>query len=200
MKYGRLALLIGGLGLALTACQKTQPPAEQAAAPPAGPAPGTPEWKIQNAMSAAPTAIASAATLMEWASTPDSAPKQLRAGTNGWTCFADNPGSPKNDPMCFDAQFGNWATAWMSHRNPNVTSFGVAYMLQGGSDASNTDPFKMQPDSGHAWVDTGPHVMVVVPNVRSLAGLATDPASGGPFVMWQNTPYAHVMIPVHAGQ
>ena len=180
------------------ACQK-QPP-QQEAAPPAGPAPGTPEWKIQNAMSAAPTAIASAATVMEWAANPDSAPTQLRAGTNGWTCFADMPGSPGNDPMCFDAQFGNWATAWMSHRNPNITSFGVAYMLQGGSDASNTDPFKMRPDSGEQWIDTGPHVMIVVPNVRGLAGLNTDHASGGPYIMWQNTPYAHAMVPVRAAQ
>jgi hypothetical protein len=180
----------------MTACGR-QEPAEQAAQP-AGPAPGTPEWKITNAMSAAPAAIANAATLMEWPTTPDGQPTQLRAGTNGWTCFADNTQSPGNDPMCFDATFGQWATAWMAHGPVTITSFGVAYMLQGGSDASNTDPFKMAPDSGHAWVDTGPHVMVVVPNVRSLAGLTTDPASGGPFIMWQGTPYAHVMIPVHA--
>lgn len=178
-------------------CKKEEAP--QQAAEPAGPAPGTPEWKIQNAMSAAPAAIASGATIMEWASSPDSQPHQLRAGTNGWTCFADNAESPGNDPMCFDGMFGGWATAWMSHRNPNITSLGVAYMLQGGSDASNTDPFKMTPDSGQPWVNTGPHVMIVVPNVRGLSGLPTDPAGGGPFIMWQNTPYAHVMVPARAG-
>ena len=193
----RIAPMVLMAALAV-ACQK-QPPQQEAAAPPAGPAPGTPEWKIANAMSAGPTAIASGATVMEWAASPDSAPNQLRAGTNGWTCFADNPGSPGNDPMCFDAPFGSWATAWMSHRNPNITSLGVAYMLQGGSDASNTDPFKMRPDSGEQWIDTGPHVMIVIPNVRGLAGLTTDPAGGGPFIMWQNTPYAHVMVPVRAG-
>lgn len=198
MRCLRIAPMVLMAALAV-ACQK-QPPQQEAAAPPAGPAPGTPEWKIQNAMSAGPTAIASGATVMEWAASPDSAPKQLRAGTNGWTCFADNPGSPGNDPMCFDAQFGNWATAWMSHRNPNMTSLGVAYMLQGGSDASNTDPFKMRPDSGQQWIDTGPHVMIVVPNVRGLVGLSADHASGGPYIMWQNTPYAHVMVPVRAAQ
>ncbi len=187
------------LVLVCVACRKEAAPA-QAAAEPAGPAPGTTEWKIANAMSAAPTEIASGATIMEWASSPDSAPKQLRAGTNGWTCFADNAGSPNNDPMCFDGIFGAWASAWMSHSAPRITGLGIAYMLQGGSDASNTDPFKMQPDSGHAWVETGPHVMVVVPNVAGLRGLPTDPASGGPFIMWQNTPYAHVMVPVHNGR
>jgi len=178
------------------ACAKPAP-APQQAQQPAGPAPGSAEWKIQNAMSAAPASIATHATIMEWGASPSAAPTQLRAGTNGWTCFPDIPSSPRNDPMCFDATFGQWAEAWMGHKPVTITSFGVAYMLQGGSDASNTDPFKMAPDSGHAWVDTGPHVMVVVPNVRNLTNVSTDPTNGGPYVMWQGTPYAHVMIPVH---
>jgi len=28
----------------------------------------------------------------------------------------------------------------------------------------------------------------------------TDPKSGGPWVMWKGTPYAHVMVPVSAAQ
>jgi hypothetical protein len=185
--------------LVLAACNKpAEQPAASQAAKPAEPAPGSREWKVANAMSAAPGAVANAATLMEWGSSPDSAPKQLRAGTNGWTCFADNPGSPGNDPMCFDGQFGKWATAWMGHKPVTITGLGVAYMLQGGSDASNTDPFKMKPDSGQRWVDSGPHVMIVIPNVRGLAGLPTDATNGGPWIMWQNTPYAHVMVPVAA--
>jgi hypothetical protein len=192
-----LAIVFGVLLVA--ACQKQPAPAAQAtAAPPAGPAPGTLEWKMQNASSAAPAAIAGGATLMEWGATPTAAPAKLRDGTNGWTCFVDNPGTPGNDPMCFDNAFAAWATAWMGHKTPTITSFGVAYMLQGGTDASNTDPFKMAPDSGHPWVDTGPHVMVVVPNVQHLRGLSTDPKNGGPYVMWAGTPYAHVMVPVAA--
>ena len=185
------------LAVLLAACQKQEQAAARTAAPP-GPAVGSREWKIENAESAAPRAVASAAAIMDWPASADAQPTQLRAGTNGWVCFADNPESPRNDPMCFDGQFGNWATAWMSHRSPTISAFGVAYMLQGGSDASNTDPFKMQPDSGHGWVDSGPHVMIVVPNVRDLRGLSTDPDSGGPYVMWQGTPYAHVMVPVRA--
>ena len=134
----------------------------------------------------------------QWGATPEAQPVQLRAGTNGWTCFADNPGSPGDDPMCFDANFSAWATSWMAHKAPRITGFGVAYMLRGGTDASNTDPFKMKPDSGQPWVDTGPHVMVVVPDVAHLRGISTDPKNGGPYVMWANTPYAHVMVPVAA--
>ena len=198
MRYRRWSgsgLAVLALAAVLGGCAKKEAAAPAAAAP-AAPAKGTTAWKIQNAESAAPRAIASGATLMEWGATPTAAPVQFRAGTNGWTCFADMPSSPGNDPMCFDAAFGAWATAWMGHKTPNITSFGVAYMLQGGTDASNTDPFKMAPDSGQAWVDTGPHVMVVVPNVQNLRGISTDPKNGGPYVMWQGTPYAHVMVPV----
>ena len=180
--------------LVLAACQAQQQ--EQASTPPPGPAPGTPEWKVENAMSAAPMAVSHEATIMEWGATPETPPTQLRAGSNGWTCFADNAGTPGNDPMCVDQHFIAWATAWMGHTKPDITGVGFAYMLQGGSDASNTAPFKMQPDSGEAWVDTGPHVMMVVPNVASLGGLSTDHKSGHPYIMWQGTPYAHVMLPV----
>ncbi len=191
-------LTVVALAVLLGACQKQQEPAAQAPATPPGPAPGTPEWKMQNAMSAAPRAVASGATLMDWGASPTAQPTQLRAGTNGWTCFADNPQTPGDDPMCFDAAFGAWATAWMQHKPPRITSFGIAYMLRGGTDASNTDPFKMKPDSGQQWVDTGPHVMIVVPNMQALRGVSTDPKNGGPYVMWGNTPYAHVMVPVAA--
>jgi len=182
----RVTILFAVVGFA--ACQQAPPP-EQAQA---GPAAGTPEWKIQNAMSAAPTAVNQAAAVMDFGA--DGKLVELRAGSNGWTCLPDNPETPGNDPMCVDEHFIAWATAWMGHTQPNITGVGVAYMLQGGSDASNTDPFAMQPKAGETWVDTGPHVMIVTPNVAALGSLPIDHTSGRPYVMWQGTPYAHVMM------
>ncbi|GBD32610.1 MAG: hypothetical protein KatS3mg081_2553 [Gemmatimonadales bacterium] len=147
-------------------------------------------------MSAAPAAVAAQAAVMDWPQTEGGEFTELRSGTNGWVCFPDIPSSPGNDPMCVDQHFMAWATAWMSKKPPKITAVGFGYMLQGGSDASNTDPFKMAPDPGEPWVDTGPHVMMVVPNPASLRGLSTDHKSGMPYVMWQGTPYAHVMLPV----
>lgn len=46
------------------------------------------------------------------------------------------------------------------------------------------------------WVRTGPHLMVIVPDKALLEGIPTDPRAGGPYVMWKDTPFAHVMIPV----
>ena len=194
MRRSRM-LVTGAVALALAACAKEQPkPAVQA---PAGPAKGTTEWKVVNAMSAAPGMIASTATIYDFPGSDGKMP-QLRAGTNGWSCLPDDPNTPGNDPVCWDKASGDWYMAYMTHKTPHITQVGISYMLQGATDASNTDPSKMKPDSGQQWVVTGPHMMVVVPDVRALAGLSTDWKSGGPYVMWAGTPYAHLMVPMAA--
>jgi hypothetical protein len=38
--------------------------------------------------------------------------------------------------------------------------------------------------------------MLIVPDPATLAGFSTDHLSGGPYVMWTGTPYAHLMVPV----
>jgi hypothetical protein len=38
--------------------------------------------------------------------------------------------------------------------------------------------------------------MVLTPNAVQLASVSSDPSTGGPWVMWKGTPYAHVMVPV----
>jgi hypothetical protein len=184
--------------LVLVSCKKAEPP-PQAAAQPVGPAPGTPEWKIQSAISAAPAEIARAAAVMDYPATPTAQPTQLRAGTNGWTCLPDSPETPSPDPICVDGQWMNWFGAWMGHKPPNITAVGIAYMLQGADDASNTDPFATRPDSGKSWVHSGPHIMIIAPNNRLYAGLPTEPRAGEPFVMFPNTPYAHIMAPTPTG-
>jgi hypothetical protein len=190
-------LAAGALVMALGACAKEQP---QQAAAPAGPAKGTKEWKIQDAMSAAPAAIANAAAIMDWPSTPNGPPTQLKAGTNGWTCMPDDPSTPSDDPVCGDSTSFAWYGQYMQHKIPHTTTVALAYMLQGATDASNTDPSKMKPDSGQEWVVTGPHIMIFVPDPKTLRGMPTDWKSGGPYVMWQGTPYAHLMIPVAAAK
>jgi hypothetical protein len=184
--------------LVTLACQQQRQPPQEAAstmAPP-GPAPGTAEWKIQNALSAGPAAITANAAVMDWPAAPGEAMKELRAGTNGWTCMPDVPDTPGSDPMCLDAAFMQWAGAWQSKTKPALKTVAYAYMLQGGSDASNTNPFATHPDSGSSWLNSGPHVMMAFPDPGATGGMSTDPRNGGPWVMWQGTPYAHVMMPV----
>lgn len=151
---------------------------------------------VQSAMAAAPASIASGATIVQAGA--DGAMTTLREGNNGWTCMPDSPATPGPDPMCMDANAMKWAEAWMGHKTPPAGAVGMMYMLSGGTDASNTDPYAQKPTEGNNWVETGPHIMVV----GSKELLASHPAGAkpdtkAPYVMWADTPYAHLMIPVN---
>lgn len=155
--------------------------------------PKTDAEMVANAMSAAPSAISGQATII--AMDGDKV-RTLRKGTNDYTCTPDDPGSPGNDPMCLDRNAMGWLQAWMEHKDAPKGKMGLVYMLQGGSDASNGDPFATKPAAGQKWVTTGPHVMVV-----GMAGMLGDvPRSADnpakPFVMWGGSSYEHVMMPV----
>jgi hypothetical protein len=145
---------------------------------------------IRDALSAAPSAVAMHATVVDWEQ------NVLREGTNGWTCFPSPPNT-SSASMCLDAPWLQWAQAWMTQEPVEVDRVGVSYMLQGDAGASATDPFAQGPTPDNDWVVSGPHIMILVPDNADLDGLPTDPSSGGPYVMWKGTPYAHIMIPVH---
>jgi hypothetical protein len=123
--------------------------------------------------------------------------KTVREGKNGWTCMPDSPATPGPDPMCMDANAMKWAAAWMGHKPPPEGTVGLMYMLEGGTDASNTDPYATKPTAENDWVKTGPHVMVVG-SKEILAGHPSGqkPDTAVPYVMWAGTPYAHLMVPV----
>ena len=150
---------------------------------------------IASAQSAAPAAVSAKATIV----TMDAkgAMTTLRKGTNGWTCMPDAPDTPGPDPMCFDANAAKWAEAWVGHKAPPNGAVGVMYMLAGGTDASNTDPYATKPTAENAWINTGPHVMIVG-SKEILAGYpaGATPDTSAPYVMWAGTPYAHLMVPV----
>lgn len=151
---------------------------------------------IRSAMSAAPHKVAAGATLV--AMEADGSMRTLRAGNNGFTCMPDNPATPGPDSMCMDANALAWAHAWIGHTTPPAGKVGFMYMLEGGTDASNTDPYAAKPAPGNHWVKTGPHVMIVGadPAFYALYPRDADPDTSVPYVMWPDTPYQHLMIPV----
>lgn len=145
-----------------------------------------PDDPIAYAESAGIPSIAAAATIL------DGEGNVLREGTNGWTCMAV-PGAP----MCLDAQWMSWLDGYVNqHDDVQVTGVGLAYMLRGDEGASNVLPHAQAPTADNEWVVTGPHIMLIVPDAALLAGIPTDPAAGGPYVMWRDSHLVHVMIPV----
>ena len=150
---------------------------------------------IASAMAAAPATVAKDATIIQ--ASADGSMKSLRAGNNGWTCMPDNPKTPGHDPMCMDANAMKWAEAWMSKKTPPADNVGLMYMLAGGSDASNMDPYGEKPADGK-WVETGPHVMIVgSDSLNKIYPATASPDTKKPYVMFGGTPYAHMMIPVN---
>jgi hypothetical protein len=149
--------------------------------------------KIASAMTAAPRAIAEGATIVDMG---PGGMRELRKGTNNFTCMADSPTTPGPDPMCGDANGMAFIDAWANKKTP-ANKPGILYMLEGGTDASNTDPYATAPSGTNNWIKTGPHMMLVgAPD--ALAGYPTDanPDTSKPYVMWPGTPYAHLMIPI----
>ncbi len=149
---------------------------------------------IVNATSAAPEAIGRNATVIAFDQKGQM--RTLRMGSNGFTCFPDDPSTPGNVPMCFDSGGLTWAQAWMSKQAPpSNLPIGVAYMLQGSWTQSNEDPHAAA-IPGTGGVTTGPALMIL--NTRGiLEGYPRDAANPGqPFVMWPGTPYEHLMVPV----
>ncbi|MFI5279356.1 MAG: hypothetical protein ACHQU1_02585 [Gemmatimonadales bacterium] len=190
----RRSIIATALVVAAVGCnQQPQQQAAQAAAP----ARGSREWLVQSALAAAPAAVTEHAAIVDINAKVDSL-KQLRAGTNGWTCVADDTTAHHMGAICADAEWMKWFAAWQGHKPFTVTSVGTAYMLAGSNDASNTDPFAMAPAAGKDWVVTGPHLMIIAPGAHPYAGLPTEPTTTGPYVMFPNTPYAHLMVPAQA--
>lgn len=157
---------------------------------------GTKEAKIQEGLSAAPESVGRNATVMDFPEKEGGDLVELQKGTNDWTCFPDYPASPGKDPMCVDKQGMLWMQAYITQKSPNLTQAGLAYMLEGGSDASNTDPFATKPTEGEDWINAPPHTMVFPVGKLDQTVYSKDPKNGGPWIMWAGTPYEHLMIPV----
>ncbi|MBI2308558.1 MAG: hypothetical protein HYU78_14815 [Rhodocyclales bacterium] len=151
---------------------------------------------IKSAMQAAPKKVGAAATIVAMGA--DGQMRTLREGSNGFTCMPDNPATPGPDPMCMDQAAWEWAGAWIGRKTPAAGKVGFMYMLAGGTDASNTDPYATKPGADNHWVKTGPHVMIVGADASfyDMYPKSATPDTSVPYVMWPGTPYQHLMIPI----
>jgi hypothetical protein len=143
---------------------------------------------IAKVKTAAPEQIVSKATITM---TQDGKPKQLQAGSNGFTCMVSGDGTP----LCSDANGIEWIKAIVA-KTPPPDKLGFIYMLAGDTGTTNHDPH--QKETRMHWVQTGPHVMIVGPRVREMMGYprTLDVADASqPYVMYPGTPYEHLMLP-----
>ncbi len=147
---------------------------------------GDKEEMIASAESAAPASVTANATIQA----PDGT--VLREGTNGYTCY---PQQEIIGPMCNEAVWDELIGAMLGKKEFESDQFSVSYMLAGEGTAlgvSNSDPYATDTEA-EDWVKEGPHLMIVVPDRAMLEGLSRDP-NDPVYVMWGDTPYAHIMV------
>ncbi len=151
---------------------------------------------IKSALSAAPAGVARKAKVV--AMDAKGGMRTLRDGSNGFTCMPDEPSTPGPDPMCVDAASMDFLHALLTKGAPPTGHVGLMYMLAGGTDASNTDPYSTKPSAKDHWIKTGPHVMIVGADGAFYDAYPkqADPDTSRPYVMWAGTPYQHLMVPV----
>ena len=145
--------------------------------------------KIKLATAAAPANVSDDALVL------DSDNSVLREGDNGWVCMVGTPPSYEN-PMCVDAPWRRWLDAFMGQKpyknEPNA--IGVSYMLVAFIPVDIDHPMNLDESKG-TWVQEGPHLMILVP--QALFGdLPRNPYEGGPYVMWEGSDFAHIMVPL----
>ena len=130
--------------------------------------------KVADALSAGPTFITKAATILDWPSTPGVGYRVLRKGTSDWSCLPGVPGSPHDEPGCFDRVFLQWIKDGLTGRAAYLDRVGIAYMYQGAWVPHQGAPTE-SPDK---YFHVGPHIMVVSPNQEELLAFTRDAASG----------------------
>ncbi|MCL5779313.1 hypothetical protein M1105_20400 [Limibaculum sp. FT325] len=148
---------------------------------------------IEDALSAAPPALRESAGVM------NEQGEMIREGSSDYVCMP-TPAAIRelgNEPMCLDQVWMSWADAWLNKKPFETDRVGIGYMLAGdAAGASNKDPFATEPTADNDWVVEGPHLMIIVPDASQLAGLPDTPRPDGAYVMWKDTPYVHIMVPV----
>jgi hypothetical protein len=151
------------------------------------------EQLIKLALLAAPWSIAKDAAVM--IPGDDGKLTEVKTGTNGFTCIPDIDGMPKADPFCGDAASMQWANDLMSGApKPTNTVPGVAYMARGGWHFEKDGKILLKKEEGAKAVHEPPHWMIFWPFDSTASGLPSMPVPFGAYVMFDGTPYAHLMI------
>jgi len=158
------------------------------------------DFEIKAYTGAAPDFIGNFATVI------GSDGKVLKEGTNGWTCLAftanmmgDSMDPRMATPACMDSNAMAWANAYMNQEVPKLKNDGWAWMIHGDTGADNFRAFSEGDKAGtdpEDWIESGAHLMLMPKDPSSLDNTTTDFTTGSPYVMFKDTPYVHLMIPV----
>ena len=144
------------------------------------------------ALSAAPVHITKDAGVMIYGT--DGKLTEVKKSSNGFTCIPTVMNLPYPDPMCMDAASHQWMDDMMSGApKPTNTVPGVAYMARGGSHYEKDGKVVMGAE-GAKVVQEPHHWMIFWPFDPATTKLPTVPNPSGVYIMFEDSPYAHLMI------
>jgi hypothetical protein len=144
------------------------------------------------ALRAAPEHIAKEAGIMVFGQ--DGKLTETKKSANGFTCIPTVMNLPVPDPMCMDAAVQQWMTDLMNNApKPTNTVPGIAYMVLGGSHFEKDGKVVMSGD-GATIVKEPAHWMIMWPFDAAATKLPTTPNASGTYIMFDGSPYAHLMI------
>jgi hypothetical protein len=145
------------------------------------------------ALSAAPAHVAKEAGVMIYGA--DGKLTEVKKSDNGFTCVPTVMNLPEPDPMCMDGAAHQWLMDIMNNApKPSNTMPGIAYMARGGSHFEKDKKVVMQKEAGARVVKEPPHWMVMWPFESAMTKLPTVPNPSGVYIMFEGSPYAHLMI------
>lgn len=144
------------------------------------------------ALSAAPVHISKDAGVMVFGA--DGKLTETKKSANGFTCIPTVMNLPDPDPMCMDAASQQWFTDITNNApKPTNTVPGIAYMVRGGSHFEKDGKVVMSGD-GAKIVKEPAHWMVMWPFDAAATKLPTTPNPSGTYIMFDGSPYAHLMV------
>ncbi len=150
--------------------------------------------QIKLARSAAPSSISNDATIIivNW----DGKYKKVRTGSNGFTCYSDLDKIDVPVPSCMDEAALQWWNDFTSGKpGPTNKVPGIAYMAKGALRwEKNGKIFMDWHTPGTKRIKEPPHWLIFWPFYAKSAGLPTYPGKFGSYIMYDGTPWSHLMI------
>jgi hypothetical protein len=148
---------------------------------------------IKLSLSAAPAHIARDAAVM--IPGEDGKMVEVKKGTNGFTCIPTVNNRSEPDPMCMDPAVSQWVNDLTNNApKPTNTVPGISYMARGGIHWEKDGKILMKEEPGSKMVKEPSHWMVMWPYDSKTTGLPTLPNPAGVYIMFDGTPYAHLMV------
>lgn len=152
------------------------------------------EEQIKLAESAAPRFISRDATIMIL--DKELKYKKMRTGGNGFTCYSDLDKIDVAVPTCMDEAAVRWWNDFTSGKSrPTNKVPGIAYMAKGALRWEKDGKIYMDwHEPGTKRIKEPPHWLIFWPFDAKSANLPTYPGKFGSYIMYDGTPWSHLMI------